>query len=201
MAASVNLQGNSTGLGNPYIVDVGKRASDAVIISSGFTSAGSTGSVQYQIRRQDQSPWAMDGTSVLNVYASNTTSELIRAISNTSLTIVLPFRQWFQVRTRQGTGAWSAWVAFKTRDKTYTLPDSITELRTTVAASTTGQTVTVTNSGKATVSNTSAGATITNNDLEDNDIISRRSLSTGYYIKKKTIETKTSTGVRIDAQS
>jgi len=200
MPASVSLQGNTTNLGNPYIVDVGSRNSDAVVISSGFTSGASGGGVQYQIRRQDRGPCSMDGTSVIDVYASNSTSELVRAVSQSSLTIVLPFRQWFQVRTRQGSGSWSAWVTFKTRDKTYKLPDAITELRTTTAANATGQTVTVTNVGKATVANTTQGATVTNSDLEDNNATSRGTSSTGYRITTTPVETVTSTGVRINNQ-
>ena len=200
MASSVSLQGNTTNLGNPYIADVGKTNTEAVVIASGFTSNSATGTVQYQIRRQDQSNWVMDGTSVLNVYASNSTSQLVRAVSASSLTIVLPFRQWFEVRTRNGSGDWSSWLAFKTKDKTYKTPDAITEMRVATATNATGQTVTVTNVGKATVTNTAGGATVNNSNLQGNDVYENVATATGQRIRTRTVQTVTSTGVRIEIQ-
>lgn len=192
---TITLTGNN---GNPYVADTGKRTTDATTIYSGFTSVSSTGSAHYQIRRRDRSPWVMDGTSTLNVYASNAASELVQSVSLTSLAIVLPERQWFEVRVRNGTGAWSAWVAFKTRDKTYKLPDAVTELRVTQAASSTGETVTVTNVGKATETTSSTGTRVVNTDNGANDVTSVVATSRGATITRRTRVVATATGARVD---
>jgi len=201
MAVTVNLQGNANAQGNPYIEEVGTRNSDAVIITSGWTS-GSTGAsgggVEYQIRRQDRSPWTMDGQSTMSVYASNSTSELIRAVSQTSLTVVLPFRQWFEARARRGSGAWTAWVAFKTRDKTYKIPDAaFTESRVAQANTTQGATVTVTNVGKSTETASATGTRVVNTDNQSNEVSSIVNTATGVRVTARSTETITATGVRI----
>jgi len=193
MPVTVNLQGNPNALGNPWAGDIGTRNADAVIISSGSSS----GNVTYEIRRQDRTSWTMNNQSVLSVSSTQGTSELIRALSASSLTIVLPFRQWFEARARRGSGSWTSWVAFKTRDKTYTLPDAITENRITTAASSTGQTVTVTNVGKATETTSSTGSRVVNTDYGDNDVTNVITTSRGQTVTRQTTETATSTGVQI----
>ena len=203
---SVNLQGNPVGLGNPYIADVGENSSNAVIISSD-QAAGAI--VAYQIRRRDRTAFnGTTGGTVLTIDSSTSTSQLVLAVSTATLTIVLPFRTDFEVRTNRAGGAWTSWVSFKTRDKTYALPDADTELRTTSAATTQGETVTVTNLGKATVQNTSAGATVTNSDQQDNDSISNNfatgggnAAQPGRTIRTKTIVQATSTGARVTTQN
>ena len=99
--------------GNPYKYELGKRAPDAVTITSGFSGTANSATVQYQIRRRDRTPWVMDGAEVLDIYSVNAASELITTINQETLVIVLPERQWFQVRARQGSGPWENWVDFK----------------------------------------------------------------------------------------
>ena len=139
----------------------------------------------------------MDGTSAIDVYSSNSASALVQAVSATSVTIELPFRDWFEARARHGSGAWTAWVSFKTRDKTYALPDTCTELRVTQAASSTGETVTVTNLGKATETTSSTGTRVVNSDNGANDVTSVVATSQGATITRRTRIVATPTGARV----
>jgi len=200
---SVDLQGNPVGLGNPYIKDVGQSDSNAVIIYSGKGASGGI-TVNYQIRRRDQVPF-FGGTSVLQISSSHSTSELIKEVNATYLKIVLPLRTNFQVRTRESNQNWTDWVNFKTKDNTYALPSSATQTRAERVDTRTGATVTVTNVGKSTVTPTTRGATVVNNDQGSNESLVNdfaydggNARARGRYIKNKTVEKQTATGVRIE---
>jgi hypothetical protein len=191
--ARVSLQGNTSAAGNPYVGDVGKASSDAVIIYSDLT-----GTVEYQIRRLDQSPLnGITGDTTITVASNGETSELVQAVSSSSLQIVLPFRTEFQARCRRTGGTWGSWVNFKTKDKTYALPDVITETRVTTESGTHGETVTVLEGGMATITPTAAGATVVNTYKGDNDVTSQTKTARGETIVRKTRIVETSTGARV----
>jgi len=140
---------------NAGISNVGTDAGNATIISSGFTG---TTSVQYQIGSQDG---IMDTINVVSTNNVSTRPQVV-AVSVTELQILLPERQALRVRVRQGSGAWSAWVNFTTRDKSYKSPDIFTKA--TIVDTAAGATVTNTDTGfnKTTITNTARGATVTN---------------------------------------
>ena len=194
MAVTVSLQGNATMQGNPYIADVGKRNSDAVVINSGF-SGGRL--VTYEIRRYDQAPWTMEGNITLSVLSTDNTNELIRAVSDRSLTIVLPMRQWFEARAHQA-GSWTSWVRFKTRDKSYKSPDTFTETRVVTSDNATGERVVVTNAGRCTETTTATGVQIVNNDTGCNEVVSENKTGSGVTIHTRTVVTATSNGARVE---
>ena len=205
----VSLQGNPTGLGNPYIADVGKSDSDAVIIYSNQPTPSAGGYVIYQIRRKDNSPLdGINSSNFIDVASNQGTSELIKEVNNISLKIILPLRTEFEVRTRRAGFSWSTWTSFKTRDKTYALPDSSTELRVTETATGNGARIVVTNYGKTTVTETRTGATVVNNDQGDNESMNNNfylgggnSTGRGRYIKTKTYIETTSTGAKVSKHS
>lgn len=193
--ARVSLQGNTNAAGNPYIGDVGKATSDAVIIYSGLH-----GTVTYEIKRLDQSPIdGLTGNTSIVVHSTDSVSELVQEVDASHLKIVLPFRTEFQVRCTSG-GAWSSWVSFKTRDKTYALPDVITETRVTSEATSNGERVTVVAGGLATITATNEGATVVNNYKGDNDIESQTKTSRGETIVRKTKIVATAHGARVTTE-
>ena len=49
----------------------------------------------------------------------------VTLLTSATLKIMLPFRQWYEVRVKGNYGVWSSWTAFKTRDKTYVTPVAI----------------------------------------------------------------------------
>lgn len=160
MAITIDAQNN------PNRDNVAKTEADATIINSGLTDSV----VEYEIRRRDrQETWT---------FTSNqdwTDSTQVVSISNTQLQIILPFRQELQVRVRPEAGSWTNWFNFKTRDKRYQSPDAITQLaddRSLTAATDGAVTYNVTNSAKATVTETDAGATVVNTDTGYNDTTS-----------------------------
>jgi len=170
MALSVSLGGVS-GNGNPTATTAGAFSNDAVTLNSGLT-----GVVKYQIRRKDRVPMGSGNTVALTVTSNvaDVESPLIVSKTAATLKIVLPFRTRFEFRvSNNGGGTWSAWYAFKTRDKKYSTPDMASQLLIDYATDTrpshVRETVTVTNSARATVVATSTGATVTNGYLGYND--------------------------------
>ena len=150
MAISINTQEN------PLVSDIGKAVTDTTIITSGFT----TGTVRYEISRQD-------GQEDFTVHSDGDFAKSVKvvSVSATSLKIVLKGRQKYKVRVSQNGGDWSAWTTFKTRDKRYQTPDAITYLSDdsdSTANVKRNRTIRVTNSAKATTAKTSKGATVTN---------------------------------------
>ena len=190
MAITVDVQGN---MGNQYIADTGTAGSNATVIYSGFTS----GTVDYNIRLKTQAAGDVMGVSDMTISSAGSTSELVQSVSSSALAIVLPFRTDLQVRVRRNSGAWSGWYDFKTRDKTYELPDAMIDLRTTQADTSSGATVVVTNVGKSQITNTSRGATVVNADKDGTEITINRASSTGQYIKCKTTVVNTAHGAMV----
>lgn len=191
MAITVSLQGNSEAEGNPYIADVGKANSNATVIESGFVS----GLVTYQIRRKDRTPInGVSGDAVLGIDSKTEANETVIQASSRSLIIVLPFRTDFQVRVQHANNGWSGWTDFRTRDKTYAIPGSVSERITSQVDTDEGARIRVQNTGKCTLSNTSRGATVTNSNKGGNEILETRTASNGWYIRSKTTTKQTSTG-------
>ncbi len=152
---------------NPLRGNAGRESRDATIINSGLT-----GTVIYSIRRRDRATHGTsDGSGVLTFTSSEafTNSTQVVAISDATLEVILPFRQELQVRVSDDAGAtWSNWVNFKTRDKRYQSPDAITQIdddRHLTAATEGSRTYNITNSAKAVVVDTDAGATVTVTDF------------------------------------
>lgn len=153
---------------NPLRGDAGRLSADATLISSGLT-----GTVTYQLRRRDRATHGTaDGLGVLT-FTSNSdlsTSTQVIAITAAQLQVILPLRTEWQVRCSDDSGAtWTNWANFKTRDKRYQSPDAVTQLSddsnlSAATATPAARTLNITNSAKATVVETSAGATVTNTD-------------------------------------
>ena len=208
MALTVSLQGNENAEGNPYIDQVGRANSEAVILYSGVLEDNRK--VVYQIVRKDYGSFdGINNNTVLNIPYNFGRSELIKSVSITALTIILPFRTEFRARVsidngfHFGNGLGSKaytnerWVDFKTRDKTYSIPDSLTELRINQQEVPSGAVITVTNYGKATVTTTNRGARVDNRDRMCNDVSSIRDTSTGVIVTNRTIERASATGVTV----
>ena len=156
MAITVNLQNN------PTPANVGRTVANAVLINSGFSG----GTTTYEIRRFDQQPINMTKGTIISV-ASNTTATLndIPAITAAQLQIVLPHRIRYQVRVKSGSGAWTGWTTFTTRDKKYSTPGEVSQITDDSKDTWPARgpvTINVTNSAKATVVTTARGATVTN---------------------------------------
>lgn len=168
MAVTVNVQSN------PTISNIGKSVADATIISSGLT-----GTVTYQVRKKDHSEsFSITSTDDVTNYPQ------IVSISAAQLKVILPGRQWYEARANNG-GAWSAWVSFKTRDKSFWTPLAGEQGRPNYDNNPTvktNKTVTVTNIGKSTVTYTSAGATVTNSDKGYNGTTSITETASGATI-------------------
>lgn len=111
---------------NPLFDNVGKKETDATIINSGL-SGGTT--YYYEIRRYDQQG------STITLNSGQDTSLMANVIGFTTLDgtnalkIILEFRTEYQVRVQKDSAGWSAWKWFKTRDKKYSTPDEINQLR------------------------------------------------------------------------
>jgi hypothetical protein len=151
---------------NPRRDIAGTSVGDAVTINSGFSS----GPVIYQVRRRDQVDPLTQRTVTLEIESTAGLEAYPQVISRSTQRVraILPFRTHFQARARQSGGQWTDWVDFKTRDKRYQSPDAITQLSDTSwqhGVTKTSHTITVTNSAKATVTETAAGATVTNSDF------------------------------------
>lgn len=183
MALSVSTQGNS---GNPYLDEVGKALSNAVVLSSGEV----TGPVVYEVRRRDRQG------GVLKVRSSTTATELVKSCTVAALTIVLPFRTKHEFRVQSATGVWSEWFRFKTRDKKYSSPDANTQLTVEEEKTRTGKRILVANSAKATVTKTTTGAIVRCSDQQWNEGVSQRKTSTGYRIVNKTGIVRAAHGVK-----
>lgn len=187
MGLSISLGGNPDCGGNPYIAELGTETSDCVTITS-------TRSVDYfKVRRLDQAPMDLEGNTFMRIPKNFGTSQNVLSVSKTSLTILLPFRTRFEVCSDVD----DAWVEFRTRDKTYALPDAFTESIVDIAETEHGATVTVQNSGKVTQTETARGATIVNKNRGSNEVLSSQAEEYGYSYQTKTSEVNTSTGVRI----
>jgi hypothetical protein len=178
---------------NPTIVATGTKDSEVTTITSDIDSGDL---VMYQIEK------IATGTIInINSNADVTNEGGVRcgnitAVDKVHLSIILEPRTKYRVRTKAQYGAWGAWVNFKTRDKRYQSPDSITQLSddSDSTAQTQGfkipssgnaiqmggnRTIVVTNSGKATEVDNSAAAygqprnwgavTVTNNDTIYNE--------------------------------
>ena len=207
MAISVNVKEN------PLVANIALATGLDVTISSG-ESANST--VTYQIQQRDgQSNWsgsttgkAGQGRSVtsrrtISLISTQSVSGIadVTSITGATLNISLKHRTRYRVRIRVGSGAWSAWFEFKTRDKHYKTPDSITqeiisdeanpqELR--FPNKKVKKRIVITNNAKSSVTTTARGATVTNSDLGYIGTTSITATSAGatvvndnYYAQKK----------------
>lgn len=188
--ASVNIQAN------PPTVAVGTKDQEATIITSGITTGQL---VMYQIEKIATQTIININSNASLVNAGGVKGGNITAVSNTSLSIILEPRTKYRVRAKAQYDGWGpSWVYFKTRDKRYQSPDSITQLSddSDATAQTQGikflhsgssgtvpqggnRTIVVTNSGKATEADNSPAAynqprnwgpvTVTNTDTIYND--------------------------------
>ena len=170
MAVTVNVQNN------PNRANVGTEASKATIITSGFTD----GTVVYHIQKM------LDPSVTLVVSSNHSLSQHVLAVSSSELQIVLQARTRYRVRARRGLGAWTAWVVFKTRDTSYATPCAASYLsddNDNNAEETGSVTINVTNSAKATIVNTSEGATVTNTDTLYNSVTTVTATAEGATIE------------------
>jgi hypothetical protein len=188
MAITISVQDN------PNRDLVGSTDADATIINSGFTS----GIITYEIQRLD------DHQTIVSIKSNADISQMSQVVklSEATLHIILPFRTDFRVKVRQGTAAWSSWSNFKTRDKRYQTPDAITQLSDnlkTSAAKKGSKTITVTNSAKATVTETNEGAAVDNtSDYGYSDTTSVVDTSSGATVTNTTKITYTNRGANVD---
>jgi hypothetical protein len=152
MAITIDVQEN------PKVSRVGKKDADATVINSGETS----GTVEYQVQRKDgQDNFVVSTATDISSY------EQVLSCTIARLKVILPGRQWYQVRTRVNGGAWSDWTSFKTRDKTYWTPVAIWTARPgydTTPTQKRNKTITITNVGKSTETKTSTGTQVVNTD-------------------------------------
>lgn len=108
---------------NPKVSVVGKSNAEATIITTGLpwmpSWLGLT-VITYHIRSMDA-----QHNFRLSSHMDIANHPQILSISRTQLKIILPSRQWYKVRIKNGSQDWTRWVNFKTRDKTYVTPVAI----------------------------------------------------------------------------
>ena len=181
---------------NPVVGKVGARASDATVISSELTG----NITYYQVENRDNG-------NVINVNSdesipSDGRKAKVVSVSVATLKVILKERARYRARVRGASvGAWGGWVNFKTRDKRYQTPDSITQLSddTNDTATVKGnRTIVVTNSAKATTVATSRGETVTNTDQVYSDTSSIVRTGRGATVINDATIRFTSRGATID---
>jgi len=162
--ATVNTQTN------PIVAMAGTKDGDCTIITSGWAST--THRTIYEIVKVSTN----DTYTVDTRHAAILTNGNVRTLDASQLRIILESRTAYRVRARNAheahtpLGDWSDWVSFTTRDKRYQSPHAITQLtddsgRTAGSAEhCSGRVINITNNGKATVTNTTTGATVVNTD-------------------------------------
>ncbi len=110
MAVTIDTQNN------PTPSNTGQEDANATKINSGFTS----GRITYEVRSRDSAEQITVSTGT-----TTTDSPLMVDVTARFLKIILRNRIEYKARAKQGNGAWTEWVNFKTRDKTYVTPSTV----------------------------------------------------------------------------